>query len=147
MDAMYYDNNSSASDNLWGVTNATLIRGESYSTVKSTAQWGNIKLGKNNVQANLLDGNTGVVIECDLLGVDAHKNWNLRYYDGTQRYLNFPNFDGHHKVTITNNRQVFEVDGVVKQTFTVNLPNIYLQSFADANNLEFQFKQLKVYPI
>ncbi|MBR1748848.1 MAG: hypothetical protein IJ743_03530 [Bacilli bacterium] len=147
MDAMFYDDGTSASNNLWRLNNATLTRDSEYTTVKSTAQWGNIQLSRNNVQVNLLENNSTIVIEMDLLGCSSQKLMSLRYYDGTHHYLNFPALDGHHKVTITSNSQKFEVDGVVKQNWSVNIPNIYLQTSMSESNLELQFKQLKVYPI
>ena len=146
-DCQFYDDGTVTSNSLWRLNNATLTRSNSYTTVKSTAQWGSIYLGKNNVQANLLENNNGIIIELDLLNNNSHTNFNLRYNDGTNRYLALPQMDGHHKVTIAPTRQIFEVDGVVKQDWTVTLPNLYLQSFADASGLEFQFKELKIYPV
>ena len=149
LDALYYDKMTSAThtDSIWRVANCQIIREAEYTSFKSTSAWGSAYLGTTTTQQALpIDTNT-VVIEYDAIDVASSYNFNLRYNDGSNHYLPCPALTGHHKITLTSTRQVFEVDGVVKQDYSVNLPNIYVQTFAEQANMEIKIANFKVYVI
>lgn len=152
-DCLYYDKALSGTGNyndaMWNLNNATITRGANGSTIKSTAQWGSIGVGTTSSRQALPLTDTILCIEYNATGMDTHTFFNFKYNDGTNHYLYAPILDGHHKLYISNSRQLFLVDDVVKNEFSLNWASssVYFQSSADAVDLEFTFANFKIYPV
>ena len=153
LDCLYYDKALSGTGNyndaMWNLNNATITRGANGSTIKSTAQWGSIGVGTTSSRQALPLTDTILCIEYNATGMDTHTFFNFRYNDGTNHYLYAPILDGHHKLYISNSRQLLLVDDVVKNEFSLNWASssVYFQSSADAVDLEFTFANFKIYPV
>ena len=150
LDTIAFDNATLSDHNdIWYTNNATITRGADNTTVTATAQWGAIYLGNPTTRTplNLLSNADEICIEWIGSNVEATNGLDIRYNDGSNRYIGFVTGTGHHKMVLSKTRVDLYLDNVLKKGWDANIPNAYFQSVGTETGMEFNFKDLKIYPI
>ena len=150
LDTIAFDNATLSDHNdIWYTNNATMTRGTDNTVITANAQWGSIYLGNPTTRTpiNLLENADEICIEWIGSNVQGSNGLNIRYNDGTNHYIGFVTGIGFHKVILSKTRVDLYLDNVWKSGWDINTTNAYLQSVASENGMEFNFKDLKTYPI
>ena len=150
LDTIAFDNATLSDHNdIWYTNNASVTRGADNTVITATAQWGAIYLGNptTRTQLNLLNNADKICIEWIGSNVQGINGFNIRYNDGSNRYIGFITGTGLHKAILSKTRVDLYLDNVWKSGWDISTTNAYLQSVASENGMEFNFKDLKIYQI
>ena len=156
LDCSAYDTgiNGTAND-IWDISNCTLTRGEEYSEISETVEYGYIR----TKQANAIPKDC--IIEFDYMNIDgAISNNMFGIYSSANQYITVINFSylgnlsigaWHHiKIKIENNRMTVTNNTnstVYTRDLTISTSKILFLFLTTGDTTKTRFKNFKAYPV